>query len=33
MSRFVFTSRAPKQYTPGAADAMAAWTTARSGRC
>jgi hypothetical protein len=33
MSTFVFTYRAPKHYTPGAAATMAAWTAARSGRC
>jgi hypothetical protein len=33
MSTFVFTYRAPKNYTQGAADVMAAWTAARSGRC
>jgi hypothetical protein len=31
MSTFVFTYRAPKNYTRGAADVMAAWTA--SGRC
>jgi hypothetical protein len=31
MSTFVFTYRAPKNYTQGAADVMAAWTA--SGRC
>jgi hypothetical protein len=32
MPTSVFTYRAPKKYTPGAANAMAAWTAARSGR-